>query len=108
MVIFSFCQPLAERFSSCSPRIAWRLARLARLAPEEGTLAKFGEQCADIIAYMDILAEVDTSAVEPLYSPVEHSTPYRADEPVQKNMHSDVLANAPETDGQFFVVPRIV
>ena len=50
------------------------LARLARLAPEEGTLAKFGEQCADIIAYMDILAEVDTSAVEPLYSPVEHST----------------------------------
>ena len=66
------------------------LARLARLAPEEGTLAKFGEQCADIIAYMDILAEVDTSAVEPLYSPVEHSTPYRADEPVQKNMHSDV------------------
>ena len=68
------------------------LARLARLAPEEGTLAKFGEQCADIIAYMDILAEVDTSA----------------DEPVQKNMHSDVLANAPETDGQFFVVPRIV
>ena len=51
---------------------------------------------------------MDTSAVEPLYSPVEHSTPYRADEPVQKNMHSDVLANAPETDGQFFVVPRIV
>ena len=44
------------------------LARLARLAPEEGTLAKFGEQCADIIAYMDILAEVDTSAVEPLWS----------------------------------------
>ena len=77
------------------------LARLARLAPEEGTLAKFGEQCADIIAYMDILAEVDTSAVE-------HSTPYRADEPIQKNMHTDVLANAPETDGQFFVVPRIV
>ena len=71
------------------------LARLARLAPEEGTLAKFGEQCADIIAYMDILAEVDTSA-------------YRSYEPIQKNMHTDVLANAPETDGQFFVVPRIV
>lgn len=84
------------------------LARLARLAPEEGTLARFGEQCADIIAYMDILAEVDTADVEPLYSPVEHSTPYRDDEPVQQNRHADVLANAPETDGQFFVVPRIV
>ena len=76
--------------------------------PEEGTLAKFGEQCADIIAYMDILAEVDTSAVERCTALWSTSTPYRADEPVQKNMHSDVLANAPETDGQFFVVPRIV
>lgn len=84
------------------------LARLARLAPEEGTLAKFGEQCADIIAYMDILAEVDTSAVEPLYSPCGalHALPCRRAH--QKNMHTDVLANAPETDGQFFVVPRIV
>lgn len=84
------------------------LARLARLAPEEGTLAKFGEQCADIIAYMDILAEVDTEAVEPLYSPVEHATPYRDDEPAARGLHADVLANAPETDGQFFIVPRIV
>lgn len=84
------------------------LARLARLAPEEGTLAKFGEQCADIIAYMDTLAEVDTEAVEPLYSPIGHATPYRADEPVAKGLHADVLANAPETDGQFFIVPRIV
>ena len=66
------------------------LARLARLAPEEGTLAKFGEQCADIIAYMDILAEVDTSAVEPLYSPVEHSTPYRADE--RTHIHAPSLS----------------
>lgn len=87
------------------------LARLARLAPDEATLARFGEQCADIIAYMDILAEVDTSTVEPLYSPVGHVTPYRADEPsspADRPERSAILANAPESDGQFFVVPRIV
>ena len=37
------------------------LARLARLAPEKDALARFGAQCADIISYMDILAEVDTT-----------------------------------------------
>ncbi|MEG1609800.1 MAG: Asp-tRNA(Asn)/Glu-tRNA(Gln) amidotransferase subunit GatC [Bilophila sp.] len=87
------------------------LARLARLAPNEATLAHFGEQCADIIAYMDILAEVDTSAVLPLYSPVTHATPYRADEPSEASARpprQDILANAPESDGAFFVVPRIV
>ncbi|MFR0873367.1 MAG: Asp-tRNA(Asn)/Glu-tRNA(Gln) amidotransferase subunit GatC [Bilophila wadsworthia] len=82
------------------------LARLARLAPKKAR-CQIREQCADIIAYMDILAEVDTSAVEPLYSPVEHSTPYRADEPVRKHAFGR-SRNAPETDGQFFVVPRIV
>ena len=77
------------------------LARLARLAPEEGTLAKFGEQCADIIAYMDILAEVPECG-KPQHNSLKCTSDF------QKNMHSDVLANAPETDGQFFVVPRIV
>lgn len=84
------------------------LARLARLAPDEATLMRFSSQCDDIIAYMDVLAEVDTDTVVPLYSPVIHSTPYREDIPVAQGRHEAILANAPETDGQFFIVPRIV
>ena len=84
------------------------LARLARLAPEEGTLAKFGEQCADIIAYMDILAEVDTSAVEPLYSPVVHAPTMREDVAENKRTREEMLANAPDRTEEYYVVPRIV
>ena len=84
------------------------LAQLARLSPDTATLNQFSTQCADILSYMDILAEVDTAAVEPLYSPVSHATPYREDIPVQKNLHKAVLANAPEADEHFFIVPRIV
>ncbi len=84
------------------------LARLARLAPDRDTLAKFCSQCADIIAYMDILSEVDTTNVEPLYSPVEQVAPCRNDEPQRRQERADILANAPESDGRFFIVPRIV
>lgn len=84
------------------------LARLARLAPETDVLAKFGTQCADILSYMGILSEVDTTGVEPLYSPVEHTTPYRDDVPEKRREREEILANAPETDGSFFIVPRIV
>ncbi len=84
------------------------LARLARLAPEADVLARFETQCADILSYMDVLSEVDTTEVEPLYSPVEHATPYRADIPEHKRNREEILANAPETDGTFFIVPRIV
>ena len=91
-----------------APKDVAKVAKLSRLHLDDAKLERFAGQMDDILAYMETLGSLDTSGVEPLYSPVEHSTPYRADEPVQKNMHSDVLANAPETDGQFFVVPRIV
>ncbi len=84
------------------------LSRLSRLAPDEATLAKFGAQCGDILKYMDILSEIDTSGVEPLYSPVAHEKAIRQDREERRWDRSQVLANAPESDGQFFVVPRIV
>lgn len=83
------------------------LARLARLAPSPDELGRFGTQCEDIIRYMDILSEVDTSDVEPLYNPLSQVVS-RVDEATSKGLHAAVLANAPESDGAFFIVPRIV
>ena len=84
------------------------LALLARLAPKPDELARFGAQCDDILQYMDVLAQVDTNGVMPLYSPVEHDSAVRPDEAVARRTRDEVLANAPQTDGTFFVVPRIV
>lgn len=84
------------------------LCALARLAPTEATRTKFGEQCADILAYMDVLSEVDTKDVPPLYSPVRHIEGTRPDVAEKRRQRSDVLSNAPESDGEFFIVPRIV
>lgn len=84
------------------------LARLARLAPDTEQMDRFSAQCADILNYMNILSEVDTSGTEPLYSPVEHSGLQRPDRAERRRERSEVLANAPESDGSFFVVPRIV
>ncbi|MDD6088159.1 MAG: Asp-tRNA(Asn)/Glu-tRNA(Gln) amidotransferase subunit GatC [Desulfovibrionaceae bacterium] len=84
------------------------LARLARLSPDEAELKRFGAQCGEVLRYMDCLSEVNTDAVDPLYSPVEHSTPYRKDEPRNGCSRDMLLANAPERDGQFFAVPKIV
>jgi len=84
------------------------LSQLARLAPDKATLEKFSAQCDDILKYMDVLAEVDTSGIEPLYSPVRHTASSRPDISAKHCRREEVLANAPKTDGRFFVVPRIV
>lgn len=84
------------------------IATLARLDPDSDTLDKFARQCSDILNYMDVLAEVDTENVEPLYSPVDHEGVFRQDVVGASVSHKEILDNAPETDGDFFVVPRII
>ena len=84
------------------------LCRLSRLAPDDSVQEEMAQQCSRILAYMDKLAEVDTSGVEPLYSPVFHDCAFREDVGVRRCSRADILAGAPATDGSFFIVPRIV
>ncbi len=85
-----------------------RMASLARLNIDEPTQELFAKQFADIISYMDILSGVDTTGVEPLYSPVLHDALLREDAVKNTDKRADVLSNAPKSDGQYFIVPRIV
>lgn len=91
-----------------SQDVVAHMAQLSRLAVSDEEKALFSRQFGDILAYMDVLAQVDTSAVEPLYSPVSHATPMRDDQPERKRRREDVLGNAPEHDEDYFIVPRIV
>lgn len=85
-----------------------RMAQLARLDVDEATQDMFARQFGDILTYMDTLSRVDTTGVEPLYSPALHAGPVRPDVAQNRRQREDVLANAPEQNGEYFVVPRIV
>lgn len=91
-----------------SPEEAAKVAKLSRLRPNEHDLAELAGHMDNILTYMETLGAVDTSNVEPLYSPVEHAAPMREDEVVINCSRDDVLGNAPDDDGQFFIVPKIV
>lgn len=92
------------------------LCRLARLAPDEAKREQIAAQCSAILAYMDSLAEVDTTGVEPLYSPTlspddeagAGGAHVRPDAAERRRSREDILSGAPDSDGGFFVVPRIV
>ena len=91
-----------------SPQEAAKVARLARLRLPEDTLTRFAHQLGDILSYINTLESCDTQGVEPLYGPVEHQTPLRPDVAAKTCTREEILANAPETDGQFFIVPKII
>lgn len=90
------------------PEEVAKVAKLARLDLAEDKIELFAGQLDEILTHMDTLNKLDTSSVEPLYSPVEHTTVLRADEVRKDFSRDEVLSNAPETDGQYFIVPRIV
>lgn len=96
---------------------ALRIAKLSRLdlgagfAPEEAEskVATFARQFDAIVALMDTLSAVDTEGVEPLYWPLAApAAPPREDAAFRHNTREELLRNAPEQDGQFFIVPKIV
>jgi aspartyl-tRNA(Asn)/glutamyl-tRNA(Gln) amidotransferase subunit C len=61
-----------------------------------------------ILEYVHKLEEVDTSAVEPMYTPVDNVTVLREDWEEKEYTRDQVLENAPEDDGRFFIVPKII
>lgn len=91
-----------------SPEEVAKVARLSRLDLPQEKLELFAGQLGDILDYMDKLGELNTDDVEPLYSPVSHTTVLRKDEAKKDYTREEVLSNAPEQDGQFFIVPKIV
>jgi aspartyl-tRNA(Asn)/glutamyl-tRNA(Gln) amidotransferase subunit C len=85
-----------------------RLARLA-LSPEEEE--RTARELGRVLDYIERLASVDVSAVEPLTfagDAAEAKESMRADEPRPSLPREKVLKQAPEHDGSTFLVPRII
>ena len=84
-----------------------RLARLA-LSPEEEE--RFAAQLGHVLEYVERLQAVDVSGIEPLgfAGDAAAGLPLRDDEPRPSLPREKVLAQAPEQDGEAFLVPRII
>ena len=84
------------------------VALLARVELTDEQVVTFGQQLADIVAYMDKLQELDTDGVEPMAHALELQNVFGADELGESLAPEDALANAPDRDGDFYRVPKVI
>lgn len=84
------------------------VALLSRLELSENELDKFTGQLDAILEYIDVLNQVDTSAVEPMAHVLEIRNVMRADEVQPSLSREAALQNAPDAEDGFFKVPKIV
>lgn len=84
------------------------VAKLSRLALEEEKLRKLTPQLESILEYVAKISQVNVEGVEPMAHATPLSNVLREDVARPGLPIEQVLQNAPETDGRFFKVPKIL
>ena len=90
------------------------VASLANLDLTDGEALRIEKDLNAILEYVDQLAEVDTSNVAPMAQVSQIGTPsksadsLRADQLRECLPREAAMANAPQTDGTFFRVPKVI
>ncbi|HOK87698.1 MAG TPA: Asp-tRNA(Asn)/Glu-tRNA(Gln) amidotransferase subunit GatC [Fervidobacterium sp.] len=68
---------------------------------------KLKNDLQEIVDYFEVLSEVDTEGLEPMYTPIEESAALREDRPQQFDNVEGILNNFPEKVGKLVKVPGI-
>ena len=85
-----------------------RIAHLARIAVAEDEIEHLRDEINTMLAFVEQLAEVDVTAVEPMTSVTPMARKKRADVVTEGGIADDILRNAPAREDHFFVVPKVV
>ena len=85
-----------------------RIGRLARIRIEEGEVAKYQDELNAILGFVAQLDEVDVSGVEPMTSVTPMQLRRREDKVTDGGYPEKIVANAPLTEDNFFMVPKVV
>ena len=91
-----------------TPELVRHVARLSRLALDEAHVARYRGQLESILGYVAKIGEADVSGVEPMAHAIPLTNVLRADVAGPALPLEKVLQNAPDTDGPFFKVPKII
>ena len=83
-----------------------KLENLAMLEVEDKE--KMAKDLEEIVNFVEMLNELDTSDIEPSFRVLDISTPLREDEPKRSGIIEDVLAHAPKAKDGYFIVPKII
>ena len=85
-----------------------RIATLARIKLPPSEQEHLAQELSTILGWIEQLAEVDTTGVEPMSSVAQMRLPMREDEVTDGNCRDQILVNAPAAERGFFVVPKVV
>jgi aspartyl-tRNA(Asn)/glutamyl-tRNA(Gln) amidotransferase subunit C len=85
-----------------------RIAHLARIAVRDDEVEHLKSEINDVLAFVEQLAEVDVSGVEPMTSVTPMAMKKRPDIVTDGGIADDIVKNAPAAQDHFFLVPKVI
>jgi aspartyl-tRNA(Asn)/glutamyl-tRNA(Gln) amidotransferase subunit C len=85
-----------------------RVAHLARIAVTPDEAERMTGELNTILGFVEQLNAVDVTGVEPMTSVIPMEMKKRQDVVIDGNKADDIVANAPATEENFFLVPKVV
>jgi aspartyl-tRNA(Asn)/glutamyl-tRNA(Gln) amidotransferase subunit C len=93
---------------SLDPATVRRIAKLARIRVDEAQVEALRTDLNAILGWIEQLDEVDVAGVEPLAGAAQMALRLREDAVTDGGIAEAVLANAPDRNGDYFAVPKVV
>ncbi len=84
------------------------ITRLARVGLTEAEVNRLSEQLSNILEHFEVLQQVDTTDVPPTAQSIDLQNVLKSDEVAASLPQSQVLANAPRREGDFFRVRAVL
>ncbi len=91
-----------------TPELVERIADLSRLELGQEEVLETAAQLEQIAACMDILNRLDTRGIQPMSHVFPVENVLREDTVLPSQDRAELLACAPASDGETFLVPRAV
>jgi len=84
------------------------IAMLSRLELKEEEVEKFQTQLSEILDFVEKLNELDTEGIDPKFQIIPPQNVLREDVSGVSLSREKTFMNAPETDKEYFIVPKVV
>jgi aspartyl-tRNA(Asn)/glutamyl-tRNA(Gln) amidotransferase subunit C len=84
------------------------IARLARIRIEKKQVPALQQELVSILGWVEQLNDIDTTNVEPMTGATGMKLRQRKDDVTDGGIPEDIVRNAPMSEDNFFVVPKVV
>ncbi|MGA1851153.1 Asp-tRNA(Asn)/Glu-tRNA(Gln) amidotransferase subunit GatC [Sphingobium sp. HT1-2] len=85
-----------------------KIASLSRISVTDAEAEAMVPELNNILGWVEQLGEVDVTGVQPMTAVIPNHQRLRDDVVTDGNVRDKVLANAPQAEHGFFVVPKVI